>query len=500
MGQPRIAVVGAGVGGLATAARLAAAGYGVIVCERDAQPGGKMNRVEAGGFRFDTGPSLITMPGVLAETFRAVGRRLGDYLHLRQLDPICRYFYPDGVRLDTSSNLAAMSAAIGRLAPGDVGGYLDFLAHSRRLYERAALPFLYGERPSPRDLLARRGLDVLRIDALSTMDGVVRRYFRDPHLVQLFDRYATYNGSSPYRAPGTLCLIPYVELVGGGWYIEGGLYRLVESLVAVCRELGVDLRLGTPVEEVVIVGTGRSARATGVRLAGGATAAADAVVVNADPLYARDALFAPRYRAALGGRPVSPGDDLSCSGFVLLLGTSRRWPQLAHHNIFFSADYPAEFRAIFDERRPAPDPTIYISYTSASDASQAPPGHGNLFVLVNAPPVADAAHWAAWVGPYTERILDRLEAAGLPGLRESIVYRQVITPADFAARFNAYGGALYGYASHSKGAAFARPANRAPGVRGLYFAGGSAHPGGGVPLVLLGARLVARLVQEDTCG
>ncbi|HUS14488.1 MAG TPA: phytoene desaturase family protein [Chloroflexia bacterium] len=493
----RIAVVGAGVGGLATAVRLAASGCRVTVCEQDAQPGGKMNQVRAAGFTFDTGPSLITMPGVFHDTFRAVGRRIGDYLQLQPLDPICRYAWPDGTRLDTSSNLAAMTAAIGRLEPRDVGGFLAFLAHSRRLYERAARPFLYGERPRPRDLLARRGLDVLRIDALPTMDQVVRRYFRDPHLVQLFNRYATYNGSSPYRAPGTLCLIPSVEFVGGAWYIPGGLYRLVESLVAVCGELGVDLRLGTPVAEVLVSGRGRTAQATGMRLASGETLAADAVVVNSDPLRARDALFAADRREAAAGRPVPPNADLSCSGFVLLLGTDCRWPMLAHHNIFFSADYPAEFRAIFDARRPAPDPTIYVTYTSASDPTQAPPGGGNLFVLVNAPPDADPAHWAAWAEPYAERVLDRLEASGLAGLRRHLVYRQVITPADFARRYSAYGGALYGYASHSRGAAFARPANRAPGVRRLYFVGGSAHPGGGVPLVLLGARLVAGLVRGD---
>lgn len=492
-----VAIVGAGVGGLATAVRLAAAGYRVTVCESNAQAGGKMNRVQAAGFTFDTGPSLITMPGVFAELFRAVGRSMHDYLRLVPLDPLCRYRWPDGSRFDSQADPAAMAAAVDRFASGEGAGFRAFLAHSHALYDRAARPFLFGERPRPTDLLARNGLDTLRIDALPTMDRVVRRYFRDPRLVQLFDRYATYNGSSPYRAPGTLCLIPYVEFAGGGWYIPGGLYRLVESLVALCGELGVDLRLNAPVAEVLVAGARRRGRATGLCLADGSTVVADAVVVNADPLYARDVLFAPRWRAATGSRPVTPAADLSCSGFVLLLGTTCHWPQLAHHNILFSADYPAEFRAIFAERRPAPDPTIYISYSSASDPTQAPPGGGNLFVLVNAPPVADPAQWAAWAGPYAERVLDRL-AGTLPGLRDQIVYRQTLTPADFAGRYHAYGGALYGYASHSRLAAFARPANRAPGITGLYFVGGSAHPGGGVPLVLLGARLVAGIVQRET--
>jgi phytoene desaturase len=268
-------------------------------------------------------------------------------------------------------------------------------------------------------------------------------------------------------------------------------------LLALRRAWRVDLRRHTPVAEGCVAAAGPRGRATGLRLADGSTLAADAVVVNADPLAARERLFAPRWRAATGTRPVAPGADLSCSGFVLLLGTNRPWPQLAHHNILFSDDYPAEFQAIFAERRPAPHPTIYISYTSASDPTQAPPGGGNLFVLVNAPPVADPARWAAWAGPYATRILDRLEGH-LPGLHASLRYQQTLTPATFAARFGAYGGALYGYASHSRLAAFARPANRAPGIGGLYFVGGSAHPGGGVPLVLLGARLVAELVKRET--
>ncbi len=497
MVKRHVAIVGAGVGGLATAVRLAAAGLQVTVCEGNRQPGGKMNRVQAAGFTFDTGPSLITMPGVFTELFRAVGRPMADYLRLMPLDPLCRYRWPDGSGLDSSSDPQTMAAAVDRFAPGAGAGFGAFLAHSKTLYQRAARPFLFGERPRPTDLLARNGLDTLRIDALPTMDRVVRRYFHDPRLVQLFNRYATYNGSSPYKAPGTLCLIPYVEFAGGGWYIPGGLYRLVESLVALCDELGVDLRLSTPVAEVLVAGTGRRGRATGLRLADGCLIAADAVVVNADPLYARAALFAPSWRAATGSRPITPAADLSCSGFVLLLGTNCRWPQLAHHNILFSRDYPAEFRAIFAERRPASEPTIYISYTSASDPTQAPPGAGNLFVLVNAPPVADPTQWATWAGPYAERILDRL-AVTLPGLRDHVVYRQTLTPADFAARYHAYGGALYGYASHSRLAAFARPANRAPGIGGLYFVGGSAHPGGGVPLVLLGARLVAGIVAQET--
>ena len=488
-------VVGAGLGGLATAVRLAAGGARVAVLEQDAQPGGKLNQWRSGGFTFDTGPSLVTMPGVIADLFRAAGRRRGDYLTLQPLHPGCRYRWPDGTTFNADSDLAAMTAAIRRLDPRDVGGYLRFLAYGRALYERAARPFLFHERPRPMDLLRRRGWDVLRIGAFTTMDAAVRAHFHSPYLRQLFNRYATYNGSSPYQAPATLCLIPYLELAEGGWYIAGGLYRLAEALLRLAGELGVEIRTGAQVAEVLFDGR----QAVGVRLAGGEELRAGAVVVNADPLYAYQSLIPPalRPRREPAAR-VTLASDLSCSGFVLLLGTDCDFPALAHHNIFFSGDYPAEFRALFRQRRPAPDPTIYVSYTSRSDPTQAPPGGGNLFVLVNAPALTPAANWDAWAGPYRKLVLDRLEAAGLPDLRRHIVIERMLTPSTFAGRFNAFGGALYGFSSNNRLAAFRRPANRAPGLPGLFFVGGSAHPGGGIPLALLSARLVANAVMRET--
>jgi phytoene desaturase len=492
-------IVGAGLGGLATAVRAAAAGRRVTVLEQDAQVGGKLNRLRSGGFLFDTGPSLVTMPGVIADVFRAAGRRLDDYLALQPLHPLCRYRYADGTTFDADSDLPAMLRAIRALEPRDVRGYLRFLAYGRGLYRRAGAPFLFHERPRPWDLVWRGGLDMLRIDAFRTMDAAVRAHFHSPYLRRLFNRYATYNGSSPYQAPATLCLIPYVELAGGGWYIAGGLYRLAEALRELARELGVEVRTCAPVREVLFdpARPGGRPRARGVRLAGGAELAAETVVVNADPLYAYRALVPPAYRPRREpAARATLASDLSCSGFVLLLGLDRDYPHLAHHNIFFSADYPAEFAAIFAARRPAPDPTIYVSATSRSDPTQAPPGGGNLFVLVNAPALTPDADWRAWAGPYRERILDRLEAAGLADLRRRIVVQHTLTPADFARRFNAFGGALYGFSSNARLAAFQRPANRAPGLDRLFFVGGSAHPGGGIPLALLSARLVARAMSQ----
>ena len=489
--------MGAGLGGLGTAVRLAGAGYRVTLIEKNERAGGKLNLVEAGGFRFDTGPSLVTLPGVIADTFRAAGRRMEDYLTLTPLDPICRYRFADGSGLDVSPDPARLAREVGAIAPGDVAGLSRFLAYSRALFRRAGPIFLLRGRPRLRDLLSRRGLDALRIDARVSMHRAVSRFFRDERLVQLFDRYATYNGSSPYRAPATLAMIPHIELAGGGWYSQGGLYRLAESLLAVAQELGVDFRPNCEAARILVEGRGKVARAAGVRLASGEELRAGNVVVNADPMHAYRSLMPPQNRDRRLARRLERLEP-SSSGFALLLGVRGDYPRLAHHNVFFSRDYRGEFDAIFERGVPAPDPTIYVACVSRSDPTQAPPGHLNLFVLVNAPalPAGNLNKWDMWTRPYRDAIIRKLEATGLDNLRERIVFEQTITPQDFQEKYNAWRGSIYGLSSNSRATAFLRPPNRATGVKNLYFVGGSVHPGGGIPLVLLSARLVARMVTR----
>lgn len=491
-----VAVVGAGLGGISTAVRLAGLGHRVTLIEKNSTPGGKLNIVERDGFRFDTGPSLVTMPGVLADTFHAAGRRMEDYLTLEPLEPICRYKFPDGSGLDMSSSLPRLVSEVGGFAPDDVTGLFRFLAYSRTLFERAGPIFLLRERPRLLDLASRRAFDALRIDAHISLDKAVRRFFKDPRMVQLFDRYATYNGSSPYKAPATLAMIPYIEMAGGGYYIKGGLYRLAEALMEVGRELGVRFVPDTEVQAITVeqrVGL-FGGRASGVRFKHGGALNADAVVVNADPMYAYPSLVPEAYRDERLARRMEKLEP-SCSGFVLLLGVRGDYPDLAHHNVFFSRDYRAEFDQIFNRREPASDPTIYVACTSKSDPTQAPPGHLNLFVLVNAPALSPEIYWPARREMYRDHIISRLESLGLPGLRERIVVEETITPLDFEEKYHAWQGSIYGLSSNSRTTAFLRPPNRAPGLSNLFFVGGSVHPGGGIPLVLLSARLVSRLVK-----
>ena len=469
----------------------------MTLLEKNSSPGGKMNLVEADGFRFDTGPSLITLPGVIADTFRAAGRRMEDYITLKPLEPLTRYRFPDGTGLDLSSNLPRLVSELGNFAPSEITALFRFLAYSRSLFERAGPVFLFRERPHLRDLMTRRAPDALRIDAHMSMHHAVRRFFKDPRLVQLFDRYATYNGSSPYRAPATLSMIPYIEIAGGGWYIEGGLYRLVEALMSVAQELGVNYQPNCEVSEILVearTGWGGRGRVSGVRFKGGGNLYADMLVVNADPMYTYETLVPEQFRDTRFVRSMERLEP-SSSGFVLLLGVRGDYPNLAHHNIFFGPDYREEFEYIFDRREPVPNPTIYVACTSKSDPSQAPPGCLNLFVLVNAPALTPEADWPTWSGPYRDAIISALEAQGLTGLRERIVFEQIITPQDFSEKYHSWQGSIYGLSSNSRQTAFRRPPNRAPGLRNLYFVGGSVHPGGGIPLVLLSARLVARLIK-----
>ncbi len=490
MSSDQIIIVGAGLGGLAAAVRLAAQGRHVTLIEKNERVGGKLNLVTAQGYTFDTGPSLLTLPWVLEELFAAAGRRLSDYLQLDQIEPTCRYQWPDGTHFHAWQRLPQFIQEVERLSPADVAGLFRFLAHTAHIYDAVADNFLLRPFDGIRDLLTPRLLrDGPRIDALRSVDRAVRSFFRSPYLRQLFNRYATYNGSSPYLSPATFNVIAYIELVEGGWYVRGGMYQLAHALQRLLEELGVELRLNTSVASIL----SERGAVCGVRLDHGETITARQVIVNADPRYAYATLLPEQQRSAARLARLEP----SCSGFVLFLGIDTSYPQLAHHNIFFSSDYQAEFAAIFQKGVPAADPTIYVAATCVSDHDHAPPGHMNLFVLVNAPALGPRVCWPREAEAYADRVITRLEQHGLHHLSQHIVYHQIWTPAEIAARYNAADGAIYGLSSNHPFSAFMRPPLRAPELRNLYFVGGGTHPGGGIPLVLLSGRAVAKRVSAD---
>ncbi len=486
-----IVIIGAGIGGLSAAIRLAAAGKRVIILEQNAQTGGKMSHLEADGFRWDTGPSVITMRHVFAELFQSAGRHLEDYLTLQPVEPLTRYFYADGVQLDMTRDWPALAAQIETLAPSDVEGYLRFLAYAARLHAITGPVFIYDQPPTWRSFGRMPPLAFAQIDPWLTLDQKIRRLVRSPHLRQLLGRFATYVGASPYQAPATLGVIAHVELTGGVWYPRGGIYAIAQALTKLARELGVEIRTNQPVQQITVT----SGRATGVTLADGTPIDAGVVIANVDVTTVYKQLLPPSSATRSQLQKMSAIEP-SCSGYVLLLGVEAQHPALAHHNIFFAPDYQREFADIFQRGIAPRDPTIYVAITSKADPDHAPPGCENWFVLVNAPPLGSNFDWQQEEAAYRQHLFDTLARFGYP-IQERIRHCTVLTPIDLAQRTGAWRGALYGLSANQALNAFRRPHNRCPTVQGLYFVGGTTHPGGGVPMVTLSGKVVAELVLQD---
>ncbi|MCC6613785.1 MAG: phytoene desaturase [Anaerolineae bacterium] len=486
-----IVIIGAGIGGLSAAIRLAAAGERVIVLEQNGHVGGKMSELALDGFRWDTGPSVITMRGVFEELFAAAGRKFEDYVTLLPLDPLTRYFYPDGAVLDATSDVAQMMQRIEAIAPGDAAGYRDYLAYAARIHRITGPVFIYDQPPTIRRILRTPLRDMPAVDPLRTMDDAIRSFVRSPHLRQMLGRFATYVGGNPFASPATLNVIADVELSGGVWYPRGGVYAIARAFERLARELGVDIVTDARVEGIDV----EAGRVTGVRLHNGDRIPAEAIIANVDvaTVYERllpRAVVAPaRLRRLVRAEP-------SCSGFLLLLGIEGEHPGLAHHNIFFSSDYRREFDDIFQRGIPPDEPTVYVSITSKSDPEHAPAGHENWFVMVTAPAYDDRYDWSVNAADYRERVLARLASFGLD-VRGQIRVERLLTPLDLERMTGARRGALYGQSSNDRFSALRRPHNRASDVRGLYFAGGTAHPGGGVPMVTLSGKVAAGMVLED---
>ncbi|MCX6047695.1 MAG: phytoene desaturase family protein [Chloroflexi bacterium] len=487
-----IIIIGAGIGGLSAAIRLASAGRRVLMLEQNPQVGGKMSQFCAAGFRWDTGPSVITMRHVFAELFAAAGRHIEDYLTLIPVEPLTRYFYQDGTVLDASRNWPTMAAQIEHIEPRDIEGYLRFLAYAARLHRITGPAFIYDQPPSLRSLARVPPWDVLKIDPWLTLNQVIQRHVRSPHLRQLLQRFATYVGADPFQAPATLGVIAHVELTGGVWYPQGGIYAIAIALARLATELGVEIRTNCPVQQIVV----KNSQATGVRLTDGRTLDASTVIANVDVTTVYQQLLPPEI-ATTPRRQQLTARETSCSGYVMLLGIEGDHPRLAHHNIFFASDYQREFTDIFQQGIPPNDPTIYVAITSKSDPDHAPPGCENWFVLVNAPAVGANFDWATQEADYRQRIFATLKRFGFD-LQPRLRSQTILTPVDLAERTGAWRGALYGISSNQALNAFRRPHNRSAHVRRLYFVGGTTHPGGGVPMVTLSGKVVAEMVLADS--
>ncbi len=499
MSRAPVIVVGAGFGGLAAAVELAVAGENVVLLEREGRPGGKARTVQVAGRDVDAGPTVLTMPWVFEALFARAGRKLEDAVRLHRADVVARHGFAGGAVLDLYADVDRTAAAIERFASRrDADGYRRFAAYSQRIAETVREPFLCSERPSLAGLVAkagRLGLGALhRIDAHRTMWRSLEAHFDDPRLVALFGRYATYVGSSPFEAPATFNLIAHVEREGV-CTVEGGMSRLAEVVADLARDLGVELRYGQRVREILVDG----GRATGVLVEDVATGArevvaARAVLANADVSTVASGAFG---RAAASSVKAVARDKRSLSALTFaIVGTASGVP-LVHHNVFFSRDYPAEFDAMFGRGVLAEEPTVYLCAEDRPgwDVPDAEPrGDERFFVIVNAPAVADGA-------PLSNEEVERCERSMLQVLaRAGVTLRPRATVVTSPSRFEhlapGTGGAIYGEAAHGAFAPLARPASRTK-LPGLYLAGGSVHPGPGVPMATLSGGLSAKAIRED---
>jgi phytoene desaturase len=481
----RAVIIGGGLGGLGVALRLAVAGWQVTICEQGRSFGGKMNLWSAAGFRFDTGPSLITMPWVFEETFAVAGARLQEHLDLMQIHPLADYLFDDGTRFTYSTSLPEWLAIVRRLDKRDADGFLKFMELGARLYSVSKETFL---RRRPLDAPDARVFAALKSMPIRYGWGnyhrTVAAHFRSPYLIQLYDRYPTYVGSSPYQSPATLAVIPYIEFAFGGWYVRGGLYRIIESLLELLKLKGVTLISEARVERI----EQKNRRIYGVHLADGTKISADVVVMNGDASFATKLLGEEKANCL-------PVAERSLSGLVFLFGVKRTLPEIKHHSVLFSADYRREFAQLFDERRFPDDPTIYVNAPSRTDRSVVPEEGETLFVMANAP--ATDEEWdEKKIIEARRRVFARLKHSGFPEIENDLVVSNVWTPTTFAQRYLMPGGAIYGINSHGWKNAFLRPPNKDAGVAGLYYVGGSTHPGGGTPTVLLSAKITAELIER----
>jgi 1-hydroxycarotenoid 3,4-desaturase len=489
----RVVVIGAGIGGLVAALLLAGNGLDVTLVEKSDRPGGKMREVAVGGSMIDAGPTVMTMRWVFDQIFEAAGTSLDCHVVLQRASILARHAWSGQERLDLFADRAASADAIAAFAgPNEGRNYLAFCAQARRVHDTLKDSFMTRERPGPLGLVQQIGFagvgKMLAASPFGTMWDALGKTFQDARLRQLFGRYATYCGSSPFAAPAMLMLVAHVEQEGV-WLIEGGMHKLAQALAVLAMSKGAKLRYGKAVDEILI----EDGRAAGVRLLTGETILADAVVSNVDVnAIATGRLGYPASRAAA----LVKQTHRSLSAVTWAIEAETSGFPLHRHNVFFSRDYPAEFDAIFNHGRLPAEPTIYVCAQDRDDTGLPPAGPERLLVLVNAPPTGDGKTISATeIEICLETSLSRMRACGLT-IRACPDQIVTTRPSDWEKLFPATGGALYGRATHGAMASFARPGSRSK-LPGLYLAGGSVHPGPGVPMVALSGMIAAQALLAD---
>ncbi len=487
--MPKAHIIGSGIGGLATALRLRSKGYAVTVFEANPYPGGKLHAIDLEGYRFDLGPSLFTMPHFVDELFRLFDREPEDYFRYLRKEVLCEYFWDDDTRFTARKNPEDFARAAADTFAEDQESVLGYIRKNQKKYELTAPLFLEGSLHKASTYLSATTLKALMqlpaLDVLGTLNRVNERKFSNPKLIQLFNRYATYNGSSPYMTPGIMSMIPHLEMFYGTFFPEGGMHEIVMSLYRLAVDEGVVFQFESKVDEIIT--NGKKAQALRI---GDTLHKADLFVSNMD-------IF-PTYRKLLPGHPAPEktlAQERSSSALIFYWGISKSFSELDLHNIFFSNQYEEEFDHIFGKKTLYHDPTVYINITSKDWPSDAPTGSENWFVMINAP--GDYGQdWEQLKSEARKNIIRKLNRVLNTDLEPLIEVEYVLDPPGIQANTSSYRGALYGAASNSRFSAFLRHPNFSRKIANLYFCGGSVHPGGGIPLCLLSARIISDLLPN----
>jgi phytoene desaturase len=503
--QNRVGIIGGGLGGLAAACTLAARGYSVVLFEKSPWLGGKAAQLEEAGFRFDMGPTILTIPGVLKRIFQEAGKRIDDYVDLIRLDPQWRCFFSDGNVLDLEENVEAMVKKLETFAPDSCSaeGYRKFLTLSERLHRISNDYYFWKSIGGIGDMIDfRAGFkprimgDLLAMRMGRSVAGTVRKFVPDARVAQMIDHFTQYVGSSPDASPAVLCGIAHMQTAEGIWYPKGGTRAVPEALVKLGTELGVEYRTDTGVKRIITNAAGN--RVEAIETDSGERIELAAVVSNADSVRTHRELLNGTTELAKKKFEKRRKYEPACSGVVLYLGLNKAYDHLLHHNFVFSRNPEEEFDAIYHKGEPAPDPTCYIAATARTEPGTAPPGGEALYVLVHTPYLRPRHDWKAMLPEYRQIILNKLKTTGgMPDIENRIDYESSLTPQDIHDRYRVLNGAIYGLASHGKWLGAFKPANRSKDIKGLYLAGGAAHPGPGMPMVLMSGWIAADSLDQD---
>jgi diapolycopene oxygenase len=492
MPKQNTAIIGSGLAGLSAAVVLAARGHSVSVFEKNPWLGGKAAQLAEGGFRFDMGPTILIQPSVLRRIFSEAKRNLEDYLDMVRLDPAWRCFFEDGTILDLTDSTEEMAATFNQIKPGMGAKYADFLALSEKLHEISNNFFFWKPVGSMMDTLDVKGAfdikvlkDVMQMRLGKSVSGVIREHISDPNAAQMLDHFVQYVGSSPDNSPAILCAIGHMQTSEGIWYPKGGTRAIPEALIKLGRELGVQYRTSADVSQI----TTHENKVTGLTLTTGEHFGFDAIVSNEDAVRTYRELLPREHGTHFNNkREYEP----ACSGVVLYLGLNKRYDHLAHHDFVFSRDPHEEFHHIYDLGEPAPDPTCYLASTTGTESETAPPGGDALYVLVHTPYLRPHHDWKVMFPAYRQVILDKLKrTAGLHDIEDRIVFEHALTPQDIHDRYRVLNGAIYGLSSHGLYQGAFKPSNVSREIEGLYLAGGAAHPGPGMPMVMMSGWIAA---------